>query len=87
VSRPGRFIPGERARGTHWIGGWVGPRTGLDDVERTQILALPGLEFDPSAVQPVASLYTDCAIPASVIIIIIIIITTTQTHKMEVAYT
>jgi hypothetical protein len=22
-SRPGRFIPKERAPGTHWIGGWV----------------------------------------------------------------
>jgi hypothetical protein len=21
--------------GTHWIGGWVGPRTGLDVVERS----------------------------------------------------
>jgi hypothetical protein len=26
ASRPGRFTPGERAPGTHWIGGWVGPR-------------------------------------------------------------
>jgi hypothetical protein len=32
-SRPGRFTPGERAPGTHWIGGWVDPRVGLDDVE------------------------------------------------------
>jgi hypothetical protein len=33
ASRPGRFTPGERAPGTHWIGGWVDPRAGLDDVE------------------------------------------------------
>jgi hypothetical protein len=26
ASRPGRFTPRERASGTHWIGGWVGPR-------------------------------------------------------------
>jgi hypothetical protein len=26
---------GGRASGTHWIG-WVGPRTGLDDVEREE---------------------------------------------------
>jgi hypothetical protein len=32
-SLPDRFTPGERAPGTHWIGGWVGPRTGLDDDE------------------------------------------------------
>jgi hypothetical protein len=28
----GRFTPRERALGTHWIGGWVGPRAGLDAV-------------------------------------------------------
>jgi hypothetical protein len=28
VSRPCRFTPlGERAPGTHWIGGWVGPQS------------------------------------------------------------
>jgi hypothetical protein len=30
ASRPGRFTPTERAPGTHWIGGWVGPRAILD---------------------------------------------------------
>jgi hypothetical protein len=34
TSRPGRFTPGERASGTHWIGGWVDLRAGLDDVEK-----------------------------------------------------
>jgi hypothetical protein len=24
ASNPGRFTPGERAPGTHWIGGWLG---------------------------------------------------------------
>jgi hypothetical protein len=33
ASRTGRFTPGERAPGTHWIGGWVGPRAGLDDMK------------------------------------------------------
>jgi hypothetical protein len=33
VSRPGCFTPGERAPGTHWIGGWVDLRASLDDVE------------------------------------------------------
>jgi hypothetical protein len=32
ASRPGRFTPRERAPGTHWIGGWVGPRAVLDAV-------------------------------------------------------
>jgi hypothetical protein len=37
------FTPEERASGTHWIGGWVGPRAGLDDLEKRKILTLPGL--------------------------------------------
>jgi hypothetical protein len=28
-SCPGCFTPGERAPGTHWIGGWVDPRAGF----------------------------------------------------------
>jgi hypothetical protein len=34
ASRPGRFILEERNPGTHWIGGWVDPRTGLNDLEK-----------------------------------------------------
>jgi hypothetical protein len=34
ASRPSRFIAGERAPGTHWIVGWVGPRTCIDDMEK-----------------------------------------------------
>jgi hypothetical protein len=34
ASRPGCFTPGERTSDTHWIGGWVDPRAGLDDVEK-----------------------------------------------------
>jgi hypothetical protein len=33
ASHPGRFTPRERAPGTHWIGGWVGPRTCVDAVK------------------------------------------------------
>jgi hypothetical protein len=47
ASRPGCFIRRERAPGTHWIGGWLGPRTGLDDVEKRKFLTLPGLELRP----------------------------------------
>jgi hypothetical protein len=46
ASRPGRFTPGERAHGTHWIGG-LGPRAGLDDVEKRKFLTLPGIEHRP----------------------------------------
>jgi hypothetical protein len=45
ASRPCRFTPGEIASGTHWIGGWVDPRTGLDDVEKRKFLTVPGLEL------------------------------------------
>jgi hypothetical protein len=34
ASRPCRFIPGERVPDTNWIGGYVGPKAGLDDVEK-----------------------------------------------------
>jgi hypothetical protein len=35
---PGLFTPGERAPNTHWIGGEVGPRAGLDTMEKRKIL-------------------------------------------------
>jgi hypothetical protein len=37
ASRPGRFFPRERTPGTHWIGGYVGPRAGLDTVVTRKI--------------------------------------------------
>jgi hypothetical protein len=37
ASRLGCFTPGERAGGIGWIGGWVGLRIGLDDVQRTKM--------------------------------------------------
>jgi hypothetical protein len=40
ASGPCRFIPG-----THWIGGWVDPRVGLDDLEKRKFLTVPGLEL------------------------------------------
>jgi hypothetical protein len=45
ASRPGRFTPGERAPGTHWMEGWVGPRTTLDDMEKRKFLPLLGLKL------------------------------------------
>jgi hypothetical protein len=55
ASRPGRFIPSERARGTQWIGGWVGSRAFLDAVVRRKIPSLRR-ESNPRdpIVQPVA---------------------------------
>jgi hypothetical protein len=45
ASRPGRFAPGERAPGTHWIGGWVDPRAGLDNMEKRKFFTPQGLEL------------------------------------------
>jgi hypothetical protein len=64
ASRHGRFTPGEREPGTHCIGGWVGPRTGLDDVEKRKFLILPGLELGSLSHH---NRYTDCAITAPLI--------------------
>jgi hypothetical protein len=47
ASRPGRFTPGERALGTHWIRVWVDPRASLDDFEKRTFLPQPGLELRP----------------------------------------
>jgi len=48
VHQPWLLVPG-----THGIGGWVGPRNGLDGLEkRRNLLLLPG--FEPGTVQPVA---------------------------------
>jgi hypothetical protein len=40
ASRPVRFTPRERASGTDWIGGWVDPRAGMDDVKRRKFFFL-----------------------------------------------
>jgi hypothetical protein len=47
ASRPCRFTTGKRAPGAYWIGGWVGPRACLNDVEKRKFLTLPGLKLRP----------------------------------------
>jgi hypothetical protein len=42
--RPGRFTPVETAPVTHWTGGWVEPRAGVDDMEKGIFLTLLRLE-------------------------------------------
>jgi hypothetical protein len=59
ASRPARFTPR-----THWIGGWVDPRVGLDDLKKRKFLPPQrDSNSDPFVVQPIASRYTDYAIP------------------------
>jgi hypothetical protein len=45
ASRPGRFTPGEKVPGTHWIGGSVDLTANLDDMETWTFLTLPGHEL------------------------------------------
>jgi hypothetical protein len=33
ASRSGNFTPRKTAFGAHWIGGWMGPRAGMDTLE------------------------------------------------------
>jgi hypothetical protein len=53
--RSGRFTPWEKVSGTQWIGGCVGFRAGLDDVERKIILPYRESDSNPWAVEPVGS--------------------------------
>jgi hypothetical protein len=48
----------------------MGPRAGLDDVEKRRFLPHRDSNSDPFAVQPVASRYTDSAILAAKIQVI-----------------
>jgi hypothetical protein len=58
---PPALSPG-KAPGTHWIGGWVGPRAVLDAVVRK--IPSPRRESNPKTliVQPVVQRCTDWAI-------------------------
>jgi hypothetical protein len=38
------FTPGEQGHGIHWIGGSVGPKAGLNDLEKRKISPLYGLK-------------------------------------------
>jgi hypothetical protein len=43
---PAALTPG-KSPGTHWIGGWVDHRAGLDNSENRKFLTLPALELRP----------------------------------------
>jgi hypothetical protein len=49
ASRPGRFAQGERAPDSNWIGGWMGPRAGLNAVEKRKSSAPQGIKPRPSS--------------------------------------
>jgi hypothetical protein len=41
---PRPLYPADKSPCTHWIGGWLGPRAGLDDVENRKFLNPAGLK-------------------------------------------
>jgi hypothetical protein len=53
-------LPLGKRPGTHWTGGWVGLRAGLDSCGKSR----PPLGFDSLTVHPVVSRYTDYVILA-----------------------
>jgi hypothetical protein len=55
---PAALPPGKRP-GTHFIGGWVGFRAGLEGCGK---ISSPS-GFDPRTIQPISNRYIDYAIP------------------------
>jgi hypothetical protein len=70
LSIPGLFNPGERAPDTHWIGGCVGLRAGLDDMEKWKIVSMQEIEPRPSSPQPVG-IPTELSRLLSVILVVV----------------
>jgi hypothetical protein len=54
----------EASAGIYSVGGWVGPKPGLDSSEKGEMLPLPGIE--PLIVKPQSSYCTGYAIPVDV---------------------
>jgi hypothetical protein len=54
------FILGEITSGTHWIGGWMGPKAVLNAMEKRKVLFLPGIEPQPSSLSLYRLSYPSC---------------------------
>jgi hypothetical protein len=55
---PAALYPRGKTPGTHWIGGWGGPRAGLDAGARRKICPRRGSNLDRPIDQPVVRHYT-----------------------------
>jgi hypothetical protein len=64
VSRLDRYAPVEKGPDDHWMGGWVGPRDVLDDVEKRQLFC-SCLELKLRSFIPACSLVTLLSYPGS----------------------
>jgi hypothetical protein len=60
------LYPWEKALGTHWIGGRVGSKSRMDNVEKRKFLPLLELELDLLVTQ-LPSHYTYCTIPETLL--------------------
>jgi len=49
ASCPTHFTHRLRAPGTHWIGGWMGSRVGMDVVAKCSLTVLMGVETQSSS--------------------------------------
>jgi hypothetical protein len=49
IHAPATLPPGQKPSNTHWIGGCVGPRVGLDAVAKRESLPLPVIETRSSS--------------------------------------
>jgi hypothetical protein len=70
VAQPRPLQPREWAPGTHWVGDLVGPRAGLDDVEKRKFLTLPGLELRPLSLPASSQSLYRLGYPGSLMIMI-----------------
>jgi hypothetical protein len=67
ASRTGRFTLRERAPSIHWIGGWIGPRAGLNAVVKRRILS-PSRGSKPHHLARSPTLYHWASYPSSIYI-------------------
>jgi hypothetical protein len=61
------FATGKKALGIHWIGDWVGPRSGMDNVERENSCPYWNSNTDLFVIQPIPNNYTDCNISVTLV--------------------
>jgi hypothetical protein len=54
---PRPLYPRKKSPSTHWMGGWVDPRAGVNDAKKENSLPYWDLNSDPSF-QPIASHHT-----------------------------
>jgi hypothetical protein len=47
IHAPAALPSGKEPPRSHWIGGWVDPRAGVDDMEKGKFFTLQGLELRP----------------------------------------